>query len=346
MSKFLVVLSDSVDTGAPFGVQLVVFLQVYAPGDVKVTTPSAILRDPSTSAEIVFVALPTSFGADHANRLRWKNLVLFDCFDEPVPEWGASDQGFLSTLTDRYLKTHTDDKIDFGFKAGRLPIALSGELSRNYFRDLARRRWRGLGSYIGLDPRPWDLCFFGAVTFVVKTSADGCNQRYHQRVEWIREIAQRKDFRFQGGLIELPYLRFSELEGDGYSLPRFVRMEKRIHFKELFAMMARSKVSLTPTGHARWTYRHYESVYAGCDVVSTDLSGIRTLLPLPVHCFEMVPDHQPVSPSVEKVLNQWRDRAPLREAAFEYLEQFLFRGRYDACRPAIFEHFLAQVEGD
>ncbi|MEQ1842356.1 MAG: hypothetical protein ABL994_18280, partial [Verrucomicrobiales bacterium] len=177
-------------------------------------------------------------------------------------------------------------------------------------------------------------------------SADGCSLRYHQRVEWIREIEQRKDFRFQGGLIELPYLRFSDLEAEGYPVPGAVRMGARIHFKGLFAMMTHSKVSLTPTGHARWTYRHYESVYAGCDVVSTDLSGIRTLLPFPTHCFEMVPDHQPVSPSVEKILNQWKDRAPLREAAVEYLEKYLFRGRYDARRPAIFEQFLAQVEGD
>lgn len=346
MSKFLVVLSDSVDTGVPLGDQLVGFLQVYAPGQVKVTTPSEILRESSIAAEIVFVALPTSFGADHAIRLRWKKLVLFDCFDEPAPEWGASDQEFLSTLTDRYMKTHTDDKIDFGFRAGMLPIALSGELSRNYVRDLAKRRWRGLGACIGLDPRPWDICFFGAVTFVVTPSADGCSLRYHQRVEWIREIEQRKDFRFRGGLMELPYLRFSDLEGEGYSVPEKDRMGERVQFRELFTMMAHSKVSLTPTGHARWTYRHYESVYAGCDVVSTDLSGINTLLPLPAHCFEMVPDHQPVSPSVEKVLNKWRDRAPLREAAVEYLEQYLFRGRYDICRPAIFEQFLAQVEGD
>ena len=67
---------------------------------------------------------------------------------------------------------------------------------------------------------------------------------------------------------------------------------------------------------------------------------------MPPHCFEMIPDHQPVSPSVEKVLSYWKDRAPLHEAALEYLEKFLFRGRFDVRRPAIFEQFLAQVEGD
>jgi len=345
MHDVLVVLSDLPGQGHPLGDQLLPFLRAYLPGRVQVLRLEELLSGPRVEIDLLFLALPSSFSAAHAARVKWRKLVLFDYFDEPEPEWRHSDEHFLRSLSDCYLKTHQLEGKDYGFTLGTLPVPFSPKVGVEHDRWRAGAPWRRLGAMLGRQERPWDLTLMGAVTYLVEAEQGAGPRRYHQRVEWSREVRARKEWRFWGGLLELPYCGLGDLEAECGPVADLMWQGPRLPFRTFFRRMARTKVSLTPAGHARWTYRHLESVYAGCEVVSNDLSGTRTLIPLPMHCFETVPDHAPVAPLVERILGQWEELAPRREAALEHFEQYLYHGRYDARRPLLLDTFLAQVEG-
>lgn len=344
MERFLVVLGDHPELGSPKGEPLVRFLRCYLGDGVQALTPAEILAGPRIEADLVFVALPTSFGEAHLRLLKCRRFVLFDYYDEPEPEWGQSDQPLLRSLTDRYLKTHVLDGLEFGLRMGTLPVDYTPALRKEFERLSSSRLLRRMGSWVGREDRPWDITLLGSVTHLVKAAADGSRYRYHQRVEWMREVASRNDWRFWGGLFELPYFGKEKLEADCGSIDGLLWQGERLGFSDLFRKMSRTKISLAPLGHARWTFRHLESVYAGCQVISTDLSGVRTLIPLPAQCFEMVLDHTPLAPVVERILNDWPGDDSRREAAVAHFEQYLYRGRYDRRIKLPREVFLSQLD--
>jgi hypothetical protein len=344
-SRYLIVAPDAGMVGVPDATPLKRFLDVFEPGQTRIVTPEELLAGPPLSAGQLFIGLPTRFGPQHLAHVQARRTALFDYFDALLPAWHHSDEAYLRTLTPLYLKTTVMSGCDFGLRMGLLPMALPLRIGR----ALRLRRWltpfvEGLDRLRGRD-RPWDISMLGTATFLDDTSPEGQPRRYHQRVEWLREVRQRPTWRFWGGLYPLPNFTIEQIEAECGPVRELFGQAQRLERNRFLARMGRTKVALCPVGHARWTYRHLEAVYCGCDVVSSDLTGIRTLPRLPTECMDLVPDHAPITPYVERALAERTARAGRRRAALEALEAQLDRGMYASSRPRVFEEFRAQLGG-
>jgi hypothetical protein len=344
-SQYLIVAPDAATPGIPDATPLKRFLDVFEPGRARIVTTAELLAGPPVRTEHLFIGLPTPFGPQHMARVQARRIALFDYFDGLPPAWHDSDEAYLRTLTPLYLKTTLMQGIDFSLTMGLLPMALPVRIGR----ALRLRRWlaplqAGLSRLLGRDDRPWELSLLGTATFLDETDAEGRSRRYHQRVEWLREVRQRPKWQFWGGLYPLPNFTIAQIEADCGPVRELFGQAQRLERNRFLARMGQTKVALCPAGHARWTYRHLEAVYCGCEVVSSDLTGIRTLPRLPTEHMDMVPDHAPVTPYVERALAERAGRAGRRRAALDVLERQLDGGMYAHSRREVFEKFSAQLE--
>jgi hypothetical protein len=344
MQTYTVVPSDSHDPSVPGPMPLVRFLERFDPGSVRLTTLAELLKGDSIHTDLLFLTLPTSFSRAHLARVKARAIVLLDYFDSPVPHWKGSDETFLRSTSSLYLKVNLLQTLDTGMRMGLLPIELPSRLGRAYRR---RRLWSPLtrlAEKLGRAERCWDVSLLGSATYLDDHLPDGTHFRYHQRIEWLREVRAQAGWRFWGGLYELPYFRVDHIEAECGSVRQLLEGTERLHHRTFFSRMGRTRVALCPLGHGRWTYRHFESIYAGCDVVSCDVSQIRTLPPLPTECFEQVPDHAPIAPYVERALAQWPQNQSRRDAALQACEKYLLDGSYSRRRPLPFDLFRGQFD--
>lgn len=330
MSRHLVVLSDAPLSRVDRGATLARFLGRWR--RVEIVTTDALLAGPVRQVDHAFVGLPTAFGPAHAARLRARRLTTFDYFDEPEPNAEAPDAAWLRAQAPLHLKTHRRAGGPAGI--GLLPIRYNGAVATAWLR-------RRIGGWWRRAPRRWDVSLHGSVTYLPTPGG-----RYEQRVDWLTELRRHPEWRQWGGLVPLPYRTEADLVADhGPEVAALFARGPRIPFREYFARMADTRVALCPTGHARWTYRHVESVYAGCSVVSTDLRGIETLVPAPIEAFRLVADHAPIGPAVAEALAGFDADSDRRAFAVEQMERWLFGGRFVWWRPAPFERFEAQFDG-
>jgi hypothetical protein len=194
--------------------------------------------------------------------------------------------------------------------------------------------------------RHHDVCFFGSPTRIAE-SKDGQLVPYDQRVEWLLELTRPESpFSLFGGLAPARSERhqFAELQSKYGDLARITWARRRINFFSYFYHLCCSKVALVPAGNARWTYRHYEAIYAGAAVVSTDFRQCDLLVPLPQNGILMVPDHAPVTPAVAEAM-RWHSECPDRlEENRRFLETYFTHGRFSRKKPAAFERLVAQLD--
>ena len=342
--RYLIVAPDAATAGVPDATPLKRFLDVFEPGQTRMVSTAELLSGPPLQAEQLFICLPTHFGPQHLARVQARRLALFDYFDGLPPAWHGSDEAYLRTITTIYLKTTLMQGHDFGLRMGLLPMALPLRIGR----ALRLRRWlapfqEGLGRLLGRD-RPWDLSLLGTATFLDETDAEGQPWRYHQRVEWLREVRRRPEWKFWGGLYPLPNFTIEQIEMECGPVREMFGQAQRLERNRFLARMGQTKVALCPAGHARWTYRHLEAVYCGCEVVSSDLTGVRTLPRLPTEHMDMVPDRASVTPYVEQALATRAARGGRRQAALDVLEAQLDGGMYAPGRRTVFEQFRAQLD--
>lgn len=342
VAHYLVVLSDADPSRVDRGETLVKFLRLWE-RHVEVVTTADLLTGPTRQAEVVLVGTPTGFTGAHAARIRAKQQLTFDYFDEAAPFQRESDADFLRQWSTRHLKTHRLGAASAGLNIGLLPIRYNAAVRGAWRRHRASVLPRLLRRVAGRPERPWDVSLQGSTTFLELPGAPGePPRRYEQRVEWLRELRARREWSQWGGLVELPYRTRADVIADhGADAGSLFADGPRIPFGEYFRRMTRTKVALCPTGHARWTYRHVESVYAGCEVVSTELRGIETLVPAPLSAFTCVPDGAPITPAVRVVLERFDERRDRRADALAQLEQWLAGGRFARHRSRPYEAFLA-----
>jgi hypothetical protein len=163
----------------------------------------------------------------------------------------------------------------------------------------------------------------------------------NQRIEWLLELEARgRPYSLVGGL--LPRSITPELTRRYGDLSRFV-LPRKVPFRRYFRQLRASRVALTPAGNAPWSYRHYEAIYAGAVVVTSDFRRLDLLVPLPLDGMIHVPEGEPVVPAIERALALRRDRPELLEENVRSLERWLERGMYSRRRPELFERFLAQL---
>jgi hypothetical protein len=344
VAHYLVVLSDADPSRVDRGETLVKFLRLWE-RHVEVVTTADLLSGPTRQAEVALVGTPSGFSAAHATRIRAAHCVTFDYFDEPAPFLAESDAEFLRQWSARHLKTHRLHPVADGLPIGLLPIrynaAVRGAWQRHRLAVLPRLARR----VAGRAERPWDVSLQGSTTFLAQSGGPGePPQRYEQRVEWLRELRRHGEWSQWGGLVELPYRTRADVMADhGAEAGSLFTDGPRLPFGEYFRRMTRTKVALCPTGHARWTYRHVESVYAGCEVVSTELRGIETLVPAPLSAFTCVPDGAPVGPAVQVALERFEERRDRRADALAQVEQWLSGGRFSPGRVRPYEAFVDRL---
>lgn len=340
MKKFLVVKSCLPTAGRGVnGRTLYAFLKTYAgQRDVQCCDVDDLENSAGISAEHVFLGLPSNITAGQLARLRYRHLVLFDLTDHHDLMWDDATQPLLRNETNTYLKAWCDERWDYPLRMGVLPIRRHGRLRAAI--DLERVR-RFLGGKAR--QRKYDIMFLGGPTGTRRLSGEAMPVS-NQRVEWLLELKRRgAHLKLWGGMVNHNvHPGLAKQYGD---LSEIFIQNKRTSFWKYYQAMQQSAVALTPEGVAPWTYRHYEAIYAGALVVTSDFRRIRMLVPLPVDNMVHVESGQPLLPAVERALALRREHPELPEENIRFLERHLHHGMYSRKRPELFERFLAQLPG-
>ncbi len=348
-------LADAPASRVDAGETLATFLRRYEPAVRSVST-AALAAGPMLSADVAFIGLPTALQPSALERLRAGRIVTFDYFDEPWPNREApalEAAGALAGLATLHLKTHRERVAPAwaaavatdGLDIGLLPIRYNRAVAGAWRRWRLAAPWRGLRQLAGRPERRWDVSLHGSVTQLDRRTADGRPVSYDQRVEWMQAMRASAAWRHWGGLKPLPYRSCDALVAQyGDAVLACLDDGPRMPFGAYFARMTDTRVALCPAGHARWTYRHVEAVYAGCEIVSTDLRGVDTLVPAPTEAMTLVPDHAPVGPAIADALAAWASRAARRAGAVEAMQDWLDGGRFTRAKRRAFERFVAQVD--
>jgi hypothetical protein len=331
MSQFTIIAADERCGRGARGLNLQRFLRIYhGRRAVRMMSTADLLQGPPLETEILFIGLPTRLCRQHLARVRYRQAVLFDYHDCPGPAWIDSDQELLRSLTDHYLKPWVEDEWDYGLRMGVLPI-------RRHFKLKACVGWQSMCRRLGRRPpdRIHDVVFVGEAT--------AGPQDPHQRIEWIREIRRAsRPYAFWGGIAARPAVR-PVLEQQFVDFPQLCYQPGRVDFLTYYSQLRRARVALAPAGNAPWSYRHYEAIYAGALLVSTDFRHVRTLIPLPQDRMIHVPHGESVLPAIDQALNLSAQSTdwPARNVA--YLEQFLHYGDYCRTKPLLRERFFDQL---
>lgn len=312
------------------------FLAEYF-GRRKVTLlrPSQLLNGSRRhETDWLFVGLPTSLSESHLRNVRFRRLVLYDSTDMHGVNFGKSDVPFLLSHTDLCLKNFRDQRWNLPVRLGFLPIRRPPVNNKLHMAIVLRDRRLRLGR---APDRCYDVGFVAHPTGTIATN---------QRLRWMLEIKRdRPEWKLWGGLIggEKWQCAFQD-QADAQTLASCFIKRRKIGFFEYFTGLSQSRVALAPSGHAPWTYRHFEALYAGCVVVSNDLSNYEFLIPFPREGMVEVPDGGSVVPAVERALALSAERPDLTRENLDYLDRWLDRGRYSRDRRETLDRFLAELE--
>ncbi len=332
MAKFLILQADFPAGRGVRGMNLHRFLTMFhGRRAVERISTADLARSGQKNCDTLFIGMPTDLRREALAQVRFRTAVLFDYLDSAGAAWGDSDKEFLRSLSDRYLKAWTEPGWDEGLRFGLLPI-------RRYPGLPLCLRYRRATAWLRSDregDRIYDVAFAGLPT--------GGSQ-WNQRIAWLREVRGAGDrYRFWGGLMcpEEVKLRLQQEHGVGKEL---FYGRRRVGFFTYFRHLLRSRVALTPAGNARWSYRHYEAIYAGATVVTCDFRQARTLIPLPQDGMVHVPDGASVLGSIDRALALRSESPELAEANIRFLEQYLQDGDYTRKKPELMDRFLGQLE--
>ena len=314
------------------------FLKVYYSDHELLALNSAQLdQHRKISTEFLLIETPSSLNKDQLSGIPYQKAVLFDESDCWWFNETQEQQEFLRSLTDLVLKTHVDRSHTHSFRLGTLPTYRKKKLQQCL-------RWKAMMEAIfgKRSQRNIDLFFIGAPTRL-QTSTEGSSRDYNQRLEWLSEV-MAKDFpyRFEGGFDGTNRRLIKTFEQEDGDLSPYLA-SRRYNFYSYFNQLCHSKVALVPTGFARWTYRHYEAVYAKSVMLSTDMSNVELFVPLPPHIIN-VPDHAPLLPYIEQGIQMFDGQSDLLEENVKFLELYYDNGRFSKRRLKPLERFLLQLE--
>ncbi len=339
MLRFLIVQSDAKCGRGARGANLLRFLRTFHARDaVEMIETRDLERGPVRETELLFLGMPTALQPHHLTKVRFRQAALFDYSDVGGPAWSPGAETWLRSLTDIYLKPWVEESWGFGLRWGVLPIRRYPGLKWHV--KLLRGLFRG--RYPDLCQRDHDVSFLGNCTAYRGVDS---NHRYYQRIDWLREMHQSgRRFSFWGGL-QMSAASQARLQIEFEDLPTLLTPSGRLLFSQFFYNLLRSKIVLTPSGNARWSYRHYEAIYAGALLVSTDFRLTRTLIPLPLDNVLHVADHAPVVPAIEAALERRAREPSLTRQNIDFLEMYLQDGDYHRCKPRLMDDFLSQLNG-
>ncbi len=343
MLPWLVITADKQGVGRGVrGYALVWFLRTYfGRRAVAKRSPDQVRRGAVPPAETLFLGLPSTLAPDDigrlADRTRPRRIVPFDYFDRHELPWTAEQELALRALTDRYFKPWLEPAWQYNLRMGMLPL----RTHRQLYLSIA---WDRLARKLGRRPAPqYDVAFLGRPNLTSVMGDGGVARLVDQRVAWLRELRERApDLTLGGGLTEWDNDAFRRREAADPSLHSLCFRRDSVTFPTYWRTIRRARVLLSPGGNAPWTYRHYESLYAGAAVVTIDFRQRDMLVPLPRENMVHVPDGGSIVPAVREALAMVHDRPSLSEENFAHLERYLHYGGYAKSRQALVDRFVAQ----
>ena len=340
MPRFTVIHADKPSVGRGCrGRTLSLFLKCFAgQRNVRDLKSSNLSRRRMESADYLFIGIPTRLTSSQLSSFNARNVILFDYADCPEADWNDSDRKFLTSLTDRYFKpcvsNHWNPKVHWGC----LPLRRNWKLTT----ELIKRRVREKGKP-QIPEKKYDIGFMGYPTCL--TEKYGANHfQYPQRINWMKELAGQRDWTKWGGICSNTKWR-KKLEQTHGDLSDIYIRNNRLPYRHYFKHLNQCRTVLTPAGNARWTYRHYESVYTRSMMLSTDLSAYRLLIPLPKSNLVYVEDHASILPFISLATSLFNKNSELVLDAERELEQYLRNGQYSRQRPLVWERFESELSG-
>ena len=301
---------------------------------VQLLRPSELLHRSSTlKTDWLFIGLPTTLNAPHLANIQFNRMALYDASDTNELNFEFSDREFLTSQTDVCLKNWRDDRWNETMKIGLLPIKRPPWNNR-------LRTALNLESikqpFVRKQTKTYDVGFVARPTGSLTTN---------QRLRWLVEIKQeRPNWKLWGGLVGGAYMKkVAQQEVAPEVLDALWLNKKKIGFLSYFAGLRHSKVALAPSGYAPWTYRHFEALYAGCMVVSNDLSHYDFLLPFPRDTMVEVGDREAVVPAIERALTLLENSPTIVDENRKTLDRWLDRGKYSRRCPDTLDRFFGQI---
>ena len=336
--RFLIVQSDAGGGRGNRGRSLYWFLTTFAGRRAVriVATKDLDPRRPITT-EYLLLGMPSDLSEEKLRGIRYRRAMLYDYSERPQAQWKEGSEAFLRSLTNTYLKAWVPPGWDPTLCWGTLPI-------RRYLKlPLYLHLLRALPGQYDLNDagRRYDASFIGSATGPYEPTETG--ELYNQRIQWLREMRQASErYTFWGGLLaqHSPPNVLQKID----DLQSILYPKKRVSFGKYFYRMLQSKVVLAPTGNVCWSYRHYEAIYAGATLVSSDFRNIRTLIPLPLQNMVHVVGRDSVLPALENALQMRRDNPGIAEESLRFLERYLHDGDYSRKKPALMDMFMQQIQ--
>ncbi|MFM7843183.1 MAG: glycosyltransferase [Planctomycetota bacterium] len=311
-------------------------VEYFGRRNVTLLRPSQLLESgQSHETDWLFVGIPTTLGPAHLANLKFRQLALYDSTDMHGLNFGESNVPWLLSQTDLCLKNFRDRRWQLPLRVGFLPIKRPPLNNRLHW----ALRWRDLRQCWGAAPeRVFDVGFVARPTGSIETN---------ERLRWMLELKRdRPDWKLWGGLVGGDKWRATFRDhADAQTLAPCFLNRRKIGFFEYFQGLCRSRVALAPSGYAPWTYRHFEALYAGCAVVSNDLSDYEFLIPFPRDGMVEVAAGASVVPAIERALTLATEHPQLAEENQAYLNRWLDRGHYSRSRHEMLDRFMAELRG-
>jgi hypothetical protein len=329
MAIFTIIISDKKNTGKnEQGFPLVGFLSIYfKPTQINILHVSDLQNTSHITTKYLFIIIPTSLKPTQLKNISYEKVFLADYGDGTEPCWYYTDINEVLKITNTYFKTSRIKKNKYDLDIKLLPLKL---------RPISVKRY-GILPPKTLEKRKFDINFIGAPTYLEKQ-----NKKYNQRIEWLREVSSK--YKFYGGLINSAAFPKERLEKEFGNMNNiyFNRKYPLSHFA-FFQTLHNSKIALVPTGHSRWTYRHYEAICCRCALISNDIKGTDLLIPLPTENMPIVSDHEPISSYIDNILENPHINNKIVEKNFAFINQYLKNGYYCKSRKKTIEKFLDQL---
>lgn len=306
-------------------------LEYFGSDSVQLIRPSELLgRSRRVQTDYLMVGVPTRLGKQHLEGVQFREMVLYDSSDHDGINYLYSDQAFLQSVTDRCLKHYRDERWSMPLRIGLLPIKRPPLNNRLHWKLLSQRR----RATTPLAERRYD------VGFVARPTGDTTS---NLRLRWWIELVQKApELRRWGGLVGGDDWRQAFAESQ---VPDACWMKRRkIGFSEYFDGMQDSKVALAPPGYAPWSFRHYEAIYAGCMIVTADLSPFEFLIPMPEESVVQLSEGESVVDGVRRALALGRDEPQRLMLARKQLDQWLKLGLYSRHCGDTLNRFMAFLE--
>ncbi len=305
--------------------------EYYGRESVELLRPSELLERTETwQTDYLMVGVPTRLSPEHLRKVRYRRMLLYDSSDHDGINFLYSDEAFLLSKADCCLKHFRDRRWSLPLRIGLLPI------KRPPLNNRLHWKLRRSSSHVAkpLCDRPFD------VGFVARPTGDLSS---NVRLQWLVELANSEsDFRRWGGLVGG---RSWREEFESQKIPDDCWMGRtKVGFSEYFEGLCQSKVALAPSGYAPWTFRHYEAIYAGCMLVTEDLSPYEFLVPIPSYSVVQVQSGQSVVSGVEQALDMALTQPSRAIEARRELDQWMDRGRYSKQCARTLERFFSEME--